>query len=305
MCLGANGGKECVVNMEIRQMLYFKEVVKQQSFPLAAKALYITPQALSKSMRSLQEEYQTEIFYRDHGKLELTDFGKVLYQEVSVLLEQFQTMENRLKNIASQENGNIRIACSHGILNGSFQEYFKLFQSRYPDIELEFIELPDTFAELAIENEEYDLGFSINTPLHSNVFESFLLKHYKLCAVVHPDHPLAYRTSISLKECAEYPIITKNRIFKNYIAMEECAKKQGIKLNYALQSPDEITWKKMVDLNQGVGIGTTYYPDGLVPSIPFVENDLNWDIHLIYKKAHHLSRSAILFINFLKTKTTK
>lgn len=290
--------------MDIRQMLYFKEVVQQQSFPAAAKKLYITPQALNKSIHSLSSEFETEIFYRENGKLELTTFGKALYQEVSNLLEQYKGMEERLKNIAGQENGTIKIACSHGILSGKFANHFKAFLQRYPDIELDFIELPDTFTEMVVENEEYDLGLAINMPIHEEIFDSILLEHYQICVVVHPDHPLAGRKNISLKECSQYPLITKNKIFKQPLIMEECAKKQNIKLSYALQSPDEIAWKTMVDKNQGVGIGTTYYPDAAVPSIPFIEEELTWDIVLIMKKGHYLSRSAVHLIDYLKSHCT-
>jgi len=285
--------------MELRQMIYFKEVVKHQSFPAAAKALYITPQALGKSMNSLSEEFETEIFFRSRGKLELTTFGKALYQEVSDLLNQIQSMEERLKNIASQENGKIRIACSHGILNGSFNRHFNEFRKKFPQIELEFIELPDVFTEMLVANEEYDLGLAINTPIQSEQFEIYPLEHYRICAVVHQDHPLANQHSIGLKECAQYPIITKNRIFKIFGTLEDCAKKQGIKLNYALQSPDEIMWRNLVENNQGVGIGTTYYPEGNVPYVQFLEEDLNWDIVLIHKKNHYLSRSTVRLIDFL------
>ena len=46
--------------MELRQMIYFKELSECLNLPAAARALYITPQALSKSMRVLAREFDTE-----------------------------------------------------------------------------------------------------------------------------------------------------------------------------------------------------------------------------------------------------
>ena len=80
--------------MELRQMIYFKELSECLNLPAAARALYITPQALSKSMRVLAREFDTEIFYRDQGKLRLTTFGQALLSEVTVLLSQINAMEN-------------------------------------------------------------------------------------------------------------------------------------------------------------------------------------------------------------------
>ena len=79
--------------MELRQMIYFKELSECLNLPAAARALYITPQALSKSMRVLAREFDTEIFYRDQGKLRLTTFGQALLSEVTVLLSQINAME--------------------------------------------------------------------------------------------------------------------------------------------------------------------------------------------------------------------
>lgn len=286
--------------MEIRQMIYFKELSECLSVPLAAKKLYITPQALSKSMRILAQEFDTEIFFKEQGKLQLTTFGKAFQREVIALLSQIQGMENRLKNVAYQESGSLRIALSHGVLQGSFQHFFQQFQKDHPEIQLELIELPDVFAEQYVVEEECDLGFSIGLPQKPEQFNSLILQHYKVCAVVHPDHPIAQQTTTCLKECCLYPIITKNRIFKIHDTVENCARKQNLHLIYALQSSNEILWKQLVEENKGIGIGTTYYGNsGILKSIPFIEEELNWDIVLIHKKNHYLSRAAILLIDTL------
>ena len=80
--------------------------------------------------------------------------------------------------------------------------------------------------------------------------------------------------------------------------------KQHLHLSYALTSPNEIAWKQLVQDNQGVGIGTTYYlnpnqPEEL-PAIPFAEPELTWDICLIRRKDHYCSRSCDLLIQALK-----
>ena len=70
--------------MELRQMIYFKELSECLNLPAAARALYITPQALSKSMRVLAREFDTEIFYRDQGKLNAFafDIGCIIFHDL-------------------------------------------------------------------------------------------------------------------------------------------------------------------------------------------------------------------------------
>lgn len=289
--------------MEIRQMIYFKELAEQLNLPAVAGTLYITPQALSKSMRNLAKEFDTEIFYRERSQLQLTTFGKALYQETTRLLKQVHEMEDRLKNVASQEQGTLRLALSHGIMQGNIQHFFDEFQKEHPQITLDLIELPDIFAEQYVAQEECDLGLAIGMPDEQDIFDSVLLQHYQVCAVVHPAHPVAKQTTTSLKDCCLYPLITKNRIFKIHDIVENCARKQNLHLFYALQSPNEVMWRILIEENRGVGIGTMYYNNSehasSLVSVPFVEPQLSWDIVLIKKKNHYLSRLAVTLIDAL------
>lgn len=62
--------------MEIRQLIYFVEVCKQENMSAAAEHLYLTPQALSKSILAMEQELASPLFVRDKGKLSLTKMGK-------------------------------------------------------------------------------------------------------------------------------------------------------------------------------------------------------------------------------------
>ena len=292
--------------MEIRQMIYFKELCRDLNLASAAKSLYLTPQALSKSMRNLASEFETEIFHRDHNKLQLTTFGKALLQEIDILLTQYEQAKERLENIATQESGLVKITFSHGILQGKVTEFFKDYQQRNPLTALELTELPDIFAEQYVDQEECDFGFSIGLPQHVNNFDCHLVIQSKLCAVVHPNHPLADKSETSLKQCCLYPIISKNKIFKVTGILEECAQRQNIKLTYRLQSPNEIMWSQLVESNQGVGIGIMYYnlvtvPRADIVSIPFIEPELTWNVYLIVRKNHYLSQTTTKLIEELLT----
>ena len=48
--------------MELRQLEYFVAIVEHGSFTGAAKALYVSQSALSKSVKKLEEELGTTLF---------------------------------------------------------------------------------------------------------------------------------------------------------------------------------------------------------------------------------------------------
>ncbi|MGI6193566.1 MAG: LysR family transcriptional regulator [Christensenellales bacterium] len=271
--------------MEIRELRYFVTLCEHMRFAPAAKALFITPQALSKSVRAMEEELHAELFKRERDGLRLTELGMVLLREAQGVLEKFDHLERQLAAIASGQRIHLCVSLCHGLLNTDFAKYLTSCEDAHPKLEVELIELPDQFAEQYVEQEICDFGFVIGPPDNWENFSFSLFRHYKACAVVLDSHPLAKKKSVTLEECAAYPIVTKNSIFKIYGIVENYARSRGIKLNYLLRSPNEVLWMKLVQDGAGIGIGTTMYETspGLV-AVPFAEPELSWDIYLIQRR---------------------
>ena len=61
--------------MELRQLRYFLAVADSRSFVAAAEKLYISRQAISKSVAQLEEELNVALFMRDSGGAFLTPAG--------------------------------------------------------------------------------------------------------------------------------------------------------------------------------------------------------------------------------------
>ena len=287
--------------MELRQLLYFKELAEQRNLRKAAATLYITPQALSKSIQKLAKEFEKDLFFRDRGQLTLTVFGHEFYKETILMLNHLLPMEDRLHKIAKQENKIITIGSSHGLMYGSISHFITHFQKSYPEIQLDITELPDVIVENSLHHDDFDVAFTIGPPSFHNEIKYQFLEHYQICAVVNQNHPLAKKKKISLNECKKYPIYTKNRFFKIHDILENFSFSKKIDLNYQLQSPSEILWTQLVSTTDGIGIGTTFYDTFNVETtfshIPFIEKELSWDIYIAYKKEHYLSESTVIFLN--------
>lgn len=289
--------------MEIRQLIYFVEVCKLENMRVAAEHLYLTPQALSKSILAMEHELQAPLFIRDKGKLSLTKMGKVLRDEAKQFLEIYESMIHRVKIIGEQEQGHLRIAFGHGIMNMLKEEFIEEYQNEHRDVFFDMIELPDLFAERYVQQEECNMGFSIGIPHDAEDFDYFKFRHYEICAVVHPHHEYAHRNEISIEDLVNHPIITKNKLFKIYTILEECAKAHHITLTYALSSPDETLWRSMVDNNLGIGIGTTmleHLPKGNLVCLKFKEK-LSWDIFFFVKKNCYASKDMKEFIAYFQS----
>ncbi len=60
--------------MELRNLYYFLQVCDDKSFSAAATRLYITQQALSKSVKALEKELGSELFKKTGNTIRLPPY---------------------------------------------------------------------------------------------------------------------------------------------------------------------------------------------------------------------------------------
>lgn len=293
--------------MEIRQMIYLVEICNGPSLSAAAERLYLTPQALSKAIHTLEEELKSPVFFREKGRLFLTPFGRRVLHEVKPFVDDYNDLCGRITRLSVQERGQLSIVFAHGVPNALPVNPLEELARRYPDLSFDLLELPDLLAEQNLLNEESDIGFLVGPPQPKEEFWYHTLKRWGLCAVVNKQHPLALRGSICIDDLAGQPIVTKNALFRAYHLVEDLANQRGVALQYALRSPDEILWLSMLEKNKGVGIGVSFLSqglqqaNGLLVQIPFEEPELAWEICVATKKGHYLSAAGKAVLDYAQT----
>ncbi|MDR0514152.1 MAG: LysR family transcriptional regulator [Coriobacteriaceae bacterium] len=101
--------------MNIHQLEYFVASIHEGSFALAAKSLYVSPQAVSKAIRSLENESRLRLCVRAGNRLVLTSWGEVVYRQAVDLLKGFDELCALLRDPASANNSPAISCCSQGV----------------------------------------------------------------------------------------------------------------------------------------------------------------------------------------------
>ncbi len=288
--------------MDIKQMQYLLAVYNNKNITLAAAQNYISPQALSKTIKMLEKEYQNDILIRKGKQIEFTEFGLALVHESRKILNSLDVMEQNLNMIKNATKSKLKISAACTITHILGYELFEQFSKKYPNIHLEISEYADIFIDQMVLNEECDVAFAIDIPENQELYHIYPLKKLCFCAVVNQEHPYATKTNITLEDLATQPIITRNAHYKGFLKLEHYAKQKGINLNYALCSPDDFLWLSMLRKNKGIGIAV----DQLIQednfnlvSIPLLNNQLTWNINIITKKMKPQNQIIGQFIQFI------
>ena len=83
--------------MNIRQLEYFLEVSKQESFSKAAAILHVSQPSVSEMVKNLEEELGTPLLYRGAKRLELTDSGQIVQEQAEQIVSLFNNLAGNLK----------------------------------------------------------------------------------------------------------------------------------------------------------------------------------------------------------------
>ena len=159
--------------MELRQLKYFLAVADAQSFVSAANNLYISRQAVSKSIAQLESELQVELFMRDSGGAYLTPAGIMFYERVRSILLELEQLQAEIRKHGTQFRQVIRVAFSVGTLN-LFEKRIQQFIREQQNTVIKYFECAPTDCEKLLREHQADLVIT-SSPLAGDAFDSEIL----------------------------------------------------------------------------------------------------------------------------------
>jgi DNA-binding transcriptional LysR family regulator len=95
--------------MNIRRLEYFLTIAKTENLHRAGELLKVSPPALSKAMRLLEEEMEVNLFLREGKKMILTDQGKLLAKELGSWLDGLSQLREKIE-LGNRRKSVVKIA---------------------------------------------------------------------------------------------------------------------------------------------------------------------------------------------------
>ncbi|WP_343728766.1 LysR family transcriptional regulator [Duganella sp.] len=149
-----------------RVISLFIGVVRARSFSQAAVDAGLTPQAVSKAVRQLEEHLGVRLFHRTTRSLSLTDDGARLFELANPGLRLLDEALDQIQSSRLEVDGLIRVAAPMSIGTAIIVPLLQEFQQRYPGAHFD-MQLDDHFIDL-VEN-KIDVGFRAGSPPERNL----------------------------------------------------------------------------------------------------------------------------------------
>jgi DNA-binding transcriptional LysR family regulator len=290
--------------MELRQLRYFIAVAEDLNFTRAAARLHMAQPPLSRQIQKLEAEIGIHLFRREHGKVSLTDAGRVLLEEANGVLAQAAHAVDSARRAQDGKTGLIRVGIAWG-LGDKVSRVLGRLSKRFPEVEIECRDIASTPQNEALRLRSIDVGF-MRPPIDSMHLVSERLFDEKFLIVLQKSSPLAKCKTLRLKQLANEPLllIDRNLSSGTFDKILELYRKANVrpKVIQTRSLPYEEAGAILVASGKGiyVAIGTNpchpRFADR-VTVVPLAGPDARFDVHMAWRR----NESSTSVLGFLDT----
>lgn len=206
--------KKCIIEAQeartialgnLNEMGTFIAVASHESFAAAARALGLSPSAVSKQIRVLEERLGVRLIHRTTRRVTLTEPGRLYLDRARSVLEEVEQLESAVRGLQAEPRGTLRVSTPQDFGRLCLCDAIGAFAAGYPELRIE-LDLTDRMVDLI--EEGFDVAVRISRPRDSSLVQK-RLGHCRrmLCATPRylerhgrPDSPSA----LGSHSCVEY-----------------------------------------------------------------------------------------------------
>ncbi len=288
--------------METYYVFYI--VAEYGNISKAAKKLFVSQPAVTKSIKNLEENLGIKLFNRNSKGVQLTEEGKVLYEYVKNAYIQIEKGEKIVKQLKNKSKGVVRIGISNTLCKYYFMPFLKGFHEKYPDIKIEITN------RVTLETLELFEKGSLDCAIVSKVEGvSSNLKFEELLKIqdifVSKEKPI--KSVFPLEDLKKFPMLflEKKNATRKYID------EYLLKNNVDLEIDIEISSMEFLVEFAKIGLGVASVIENFVIEELAKKELYKWEIEpaieprfigLLYNEKTNLSIASQTFIDFMKNK---
>ncbi|RTR32713.1 LysR substrate-binding domain-containing protein [Shewanella atlantica] len=167
-------------NIPLRALQIFESCARLESCSLAANELSITQSAVSQQIKQLEDYFLEKLFYRNAGKINLTEAGLELRQRLSPV---FYDLNSVCASLVPTMSGEVRVHSYTSLAARWLVPNMEKLRKQYPELNINVgmfqndIEMSDMIADIFIVTRESQDGY-VFKPLIKETLIAFCSPEY-------------------------------------------------------------------------------------------------------------------------------
>ena len=286
--------------MKLTQLEYFCVAARYHNITKAAKELFVTQPSISNAIKSLEEEFGVNLFFRNNNKLTLTPEGEIFYKSAEELLAHADSVESKFHELRKKVTP-IRIGIPPMLGTIYLPELYLSLKENFPNVDFRLFEFGSIKACNLVLEEKLDIAIVNAEQPSIDKCNSRIIDTEDLLFCVAPDHPLAGQKTLLLTMLADEPLILFNTDSVQVMTLTRQFKAVGVNPHIILNTSQITTLINMVKSGH---MGTFLYrsivekhPDIVgIPVMPSIEQRIG----VIWKKGKYQNATTEKVIKFIE-----
>lgn len=175
--------------MKFDQLRNFLEVAKHEHVGKAAKALALSPSAVSHSIASLEDTLGNKLFERTGKHIVLSEHGKLLQERGKKLLRDIENLTEELSAPTAEAKGHYVLAATHGLCEKVLAPAWAELERTFPRLTAEILSLRSDAVIAGVLSGELDFGICCS-PNHDPQLATENIYEGNVYICLNKDHPI-------------------------------------------------------------------------------------------------------------------
>jgi len=294
--------------MDLNNWLMFVNIVDMGGLSAASRRLGFPKSTLSRRLAKLEGDFGARLLFRRGRAFELTDAGRLFYQEARQLVEQVSNAQARLAESMQSESGVLKMAAPKAPGSQFLGIWLAEFLQLHPDIQVE-LDLSDQVVNIF--EQGYDLALRVGPLADSTLVARRLGKSERLL-VAAVDYVEQYGHPNSPDELNEHRCIGFGEQRSGLCAwvLAKGKKMQRVNFNPVLRIDDMATALCVTQAAAGIAMIPAFVcreaveSNMLIPVLPQWQGPIA-DFYLVYPERELMPKRVRLLVNFLAGKAKK
>ncbi len=292
--------------MHVENFKIFCDLVETESFSRAAKRNGITQSAVSQQLRAMERHFDVLIVDRSHKQFRLTPEGKRIHASAQEILNRYDTLRSDVDEMRKIVSGVIHISTVYSIGLHELPPYIKKFLQDFPAVNVRLEYRRSNLVYEDVLGNSVDLGL-VAYPLKNRQTGVVNFLQDKLVVAVSPQHPLAKKSEVDVKELAQHKVIAFDQDIPTRKAVDQMFKDFKLQVSPVMEFDNIETVKRAVEINAGVALlpSATLQAEikaGTIKEVKLKGIELIRPLGIIYRKGRVLTPAIRAFITSLTGK---
>ena len=194
------------MNVDLRHARAFVILADELHFGRAARRLFMTQPALSRTIAQLEQAIGARLVDRTTRRVALTPSGEALVDVAAAAVKAFDDFVGRAASIGEQSRRTLRVGHQIGAALSLVPDIVRRYGQDHPDIQVELREFDFGEPLAGLDAGISDVAF-VRLPLEHPELCFELLEREPIFVGLPAHHRLAARSSISIEEILDEPIL--------------------------------------------------------------------------------------------------